>query len=215
VGHPRGARWSPPLRLGCTGGRGDGDSVGIFFPGVLRGRRQRRVLCLHLVEADMRAWKECAAFDPGCVKTLRGIPAPRILRLVVTLRAKKCKNSSAARHYDQISFSFSHSLDPERRSSANFFCTQKLFTHLVGAQRNRWRHDQAERLGGRLMTNDRTPGAATDHWLLLAASSLIWVHQEVGGAMASGEKSVGRPSMLRMFFRPQYFRRLLIPRAVQ
>jgi hypothetical protein len=29
--------------------------------------------------------------DPGCVKTLRGIPAPRILRLVVTLRAKKCE----------------------------------------------------------------------------------------------------------------------------
>src|SRR5271168_778232 len=43
---------------------------------------------------------------PGCVKTLRGIAAPRILRLVVTLRAKKCKNSSFARHYDQIRFRF-------------------------------------------------------------------------------------------------------------
>src|SRR5271170_5480176 len=40
------------------------------------------------------------------VKTLRGITAPRVLRLVVTLRAKKCKNSSFARHYDQIRFRF-------------------------------------------------------------------------------------------------------------
>ena len=44
--------------------------------------------------------------DPGCVKTLRGITAPRILRLVVALRAKKSKNSSFARHYDQIRFRF-------------------------------------------------------------------------------------------------------------
>jgi hypothetical protein len=28
---------------------------------------------------------------PGCVKTLRGITAPEILRLVITLRAKKNK----------------------------------------------------------------------------------------------------------------------------
>jgi hypothetical protein len=32
--------------------------------------------------------------------------APEILRLVVTLRAKKCKNSSFALHYDQIRFRF-------------------------------------------------------------------------------------------------------------
>src|ERR1700732_3113559 len=32
-----------------------------------------------------------AGSGPGCVKTLRGITAPRILRLVVTLRAKKAK----------------------------------------------------------------------------------------------------------------------------
>jgi hypothetical protein len=44
--------------------------------------------------------------DPGYVKTLRGITAPKILRLVVTLRAKKCKNSSFALHYDQIRFRF-------------------------------------------------------------------------------------------------------------
>jgi hypothetical protein len=39
------------------------------------------------------------------VKTLRGITAPGILRLVVTLRAKKCKNSSSAQH-NQIRFRF-------------------------------------------------------------------------------------------------------------
>ena len=43
---------------------------------------------------------------PGCVKTLRGMTAPGILRLVVTLRAKKRKNSSSARRYDQIRFRF-------------------------------------------------------------------------------------------------------------
>jgi hypothetical protein len=43
---------------------------------------------------------------PDCVKTPRGKNAPGILRLVVTLRAKKRKNSSSARHYDQISFRF-------------------------------------------------------------------------------------------------------------
>jgi hypothetical protein len=30
-------------------------------------------------------------YDPGCVKTLRGMTAPGILRLVVTLRAKNSK----------------------------------------------------------------------------------------------------------------------------
>jgi hypothetical protein len=40
------------------------------------------------------------------VKTLRGINTPEILRLVATLRAKKRKNSSSARHYDQINFRF-------------------------------------------------------------------------------------------------------------
>jgi hypothetical protein len=44
--------------------------------------------------------------DPGRVKTLRGITVPGILRLVVTLRAKKCKNSSAAQRYNQIRFRF-------------------------------------------------------------------------------------------------------------
>ena len=40
------------------------------------------------------------------VETLRGITAPGILRLVVTLRAKKRKNSSSAQRYNQIRFSF-------------------------------------------------------------------------------------------------------------
>ena len=43
---------------------------------------------------------------PGRVKTLHGITAPAILRLVVTLRAKKCKNSSSAQRYNQIRFRF-------------------------------------------------------------------------------------------------------------
>jgi Domain of unknown function (DUF927) len=43
---------------------------------------------------------------PGRVKTLRGITAPGILRLVVTLRAKKCKNSFSAQRYNQIRFRF-------------------------------------------------------------------------------------------------------------
>jgi hypothetical protein len=46
------------------------------------------------------------ANDPGCVKTLRGIIAPGILGSVVMWRAKKRKNLSSARHYDQIRFRF-------------------------------------------------------------------------------------------------------------
>jgi hypothetical protein len=42
----------------------------------------------------------------GCVKTLRGIIAPGILGSVVMRRAKKQKNLSSARHYDQIRFRF-------------------------------------------------------------------------------------------------------------
>jgi hypothetical protein len=52
---------------------------------------------------DVRAMSACV---PGRVETLRGISAPGILRLVVTLRAKKCKNSSSAPRYDQIRFRF-------------------------------------------------------------------------------------------------------------
>jgi hypothetical protein len=44
--------------------------------------------------------------DPGCVKTLGGITAPGILGSTVMWRAKKRKNLSSARHYDQIGFRF-------------------------------------------------------------------------------------------------------------
>jgi hypothetical protein len=43
---------------------------------------------------------------PGCVKTLGGITAPGILGSTVMWRAKKRKNLSSARHYDQIGFRF-------------------------------------------------------------------------------------------------------------
>jgi hypothetical protein len=39
--------------------------------------------------------------------------------------------------------------------------------------------------------------------------------RQCGGAMVSGAKLVGKPSMLFMFFTPQYLRRLSMPCAVQ
>jgi hypothetical protein len=54
---------------------------------------------------------------PGRVKTLRGITAPGILRLVVTLRAKKCKKSSSAQRYNQIRFRF-HTAEAINRTRA-------------------------------------------------------------------------------------------------
>jgi hypothetical protein len=56
--------------------------------------------------------------DPGCVKTLRGINAPGILRLVVTISAKKRKNSSSARCHDQIRFRFHTAWTRRRRGSS-------------------------------------------------------------------------------------------------
>ena len=44
--------------------------------------------------------------SPGCVKTLGGITAPGILGPTVMRRAKKRRNLSSARHYDQIRFRF-------------------------------------------------------------------------------------------------------------
>src|SRR5215471_12262051 len=55
-----------------------------------------------------------AASDPGCVKTLHGIIAPGILGSVVMRRAKKRKNLSSARHYDQIRFGF-HTTKTQQR----------------------------------------------------------------------------------------------------
>jgi len=62
------------------------------------GRPGRRLLRCGILPMSARGL--------GCVKTLRGKTAPGISRLVVTLRGKKRKNSSSARHYDQISFRF-------------------------------------------------------------------------------------------------------------
>ena len=56
-----------------------------------------------------------AALDPGCVKTLRGITAPGILSPMIMRRAKRRKNSSSARHYDQIRFRFRTAKTHKRR----------------------------------------------------------------------------------------------------
>jgi hypothetical protein len=47
--------------------------------------------CPQLAKADMRAFGRHSGFDPGCVKTLRGITAPGILGHMVMRRAKKRK----------------------------------------------------------------------------------------------------------------------------
>jgi hypothetical protein len=49
-----------------------------------------------LIRSGSQLNDESVAMGPGRVKTLRSITAPGILRLVVTLRAKICKNSSSA-----------------------------------------------------------------------------------------------------------------------
>src|SRR5437588_11121265 len=51
-------------------------------------------------------WIASRVLDHGCVKTLRGITAPGILGSTVMRRAKKRKNLSSARRYDQIRFRF-------------------------------------------------------------------------------------------------------------
>jgi hypothetical protein len=43
------------------------------------------------VEADVRPNKAGSGFDLGCVKTLHGMTAPGILRLVVTFREKNAE----------------------------------------------------------------------------------------------------------------------------
>jgi len=57
---------------------------------------------------------------PGCVKTLRGIIAPGILGSTVMRRAKKRKNLSSARHYDQIRFRFHTAKTLNRHGRLNF-----------------------------------------------------------------------------------------------
>src|SRR5215471_18225404 len=60
------------------------------------------------------------ANDPACVKTLRGITAPGILGSTVTRRAKKRKNLSSARHYDQIRFRFDTAKTHSCQSAGDF-----------------------------------------------------------------------------------------------
>jgi hypothetical protein len=64
--------------------------------------------CLNNFDADYAGANTVftAANGPGCVKTLRGINAPRILRPVVARRAKKRENPSSGGPYDQIRSSF-------------------------------------------------------------------------------------------------------------
>ena len=59
---------------------------------------------------------------PGCVKTLGGITAPGILGSTVMRRAKKRKNLSSARHYDQIRFRFHTTKAQSRRSERTDQC---------------------------------------------------------------------------------------------
>jgi hypothetical protein len=90
--------------------------------------------------------------DPGCVKTRRGIATPGILSPVVTRRAEKSKNSSSARHYDQIRFRFRTAWTQSRHrlcaaafetmligraAEHSLFLPGQLFDHLVGEQLDR------------------------------------------------------------------------------
>jgi hypothetical protein len=69
------------------------------------------------------------ANDPGCVKTLHGIIAPGILGSVVMRRAKKRKNLSSARYYDQIRFRF-HTTKTHLR---HWLCTATMVLMPVSA----------------------------------------------------------------------------------
>jgi len=93
------------------------------------GRLARRVTCRDAaICPELRSkrtrnrWLRSVANDPGCVKTRRGITTPGILSPVVMRRAKKHKNSSCARHYDQVRFRFhtawTHSVNLRRLIAA-------------------------------------------------------------------------------------------------
>ena len=79
-----------------------------FTPILLReGIRIERIVSTGQSTPARVAGSELSAdIDPGCVKTLGGITAPGILGSTVMRRAKKRKNLSSARHYDQIRFRF-------------------------------------------------------------------------------------------------------------
>src|SRR5262249_47560394 len=86
----------------------------LYLPGP-----RHTALCPQLAGADITAEQVDSGFDPGCVKTLRGITAPGILSPLVMRRAKKRKNLSSARHYDQIRFRFHTTKTPTGHSQVN------------------------------------------------------------------------------------------------
>ena len=67
-------------------------------------------------EPDSRSRSMAQLGITPCVKTLRGITAPGFLGPTVMRRAKKRKNLSSARHYDQIRFRF-HTAKTQHRHS--------------------------------------------------------------------------------------------------
>jgi hypothetical protein len=73
--------------------------------------------------------------DPGRVKTLRGISAPRFLRLVATLRAKKTQEFVGRSALGPNQILFSHGQDPKRRYGQTTSCTVR------GATRANSGHD--------------------------------------------------------------------------
>jgi hypothetical protein len=91
---PVGDRPATSMRFDTSSG-GQSQTVPWFCQVGYRGNSGRADLAIGASESD-----------PGCVKTLRGITAPGILSPMIVRRAKKRKNSSSARHYDQIGFRF-------------------------------------------------------------------------------------------------------------
>jgi hypothetical protein len=82
--------------------------------------------------------------DPGCVKTLRGIIAPGILVSTVMRRAKKRKNLSSARHYDQMRFRF-HTTKTQRRHPQKY--NQRFLARiLVGHVESHFRFEVINRV---------------------------------------------------------------------
>ena len=77
------------------------------------------------MKADISPKSADSRFDLGCVKTLRGITAPEILGSVVMRRAKKRKNLSSARHYDQIRFRFRTAKTQSGGKSAQHLAAQQ------------------------------------------------------------------------------------------
>src|SRR5580698_10311748 len=105
VGHQR---WIGSTGVGSTG---SGRNL------IINGRRQpshggtsRMMREYHVRICEGLGVQLPGSTRPGRVKTLRGITAPGILRLVVTLRAKKCKKFLLRSALQPNQISFSHGL---------------------------------------------------------------------------------------------------------